>query len=1104
MYRLVLQLNQQSQKIFDLSEDEVVIGRDIAAQIFIPDPSISRRHARVFLSGGQYFVEDLNSSNGTHLNGQPVHAPQALRPGDEIQLGPSIALQFDGPPPPVAQAAATVNLGDEPPGMFSLFVQVGEKSPQIIPLPPGQYKFGRSTDNHIIIESLAISRYHGRLDVSQQGVTLVPSPRAGNPVVLNDQALTQAAEIPVGRPFYVNGPDPTMRVTLRLIGPGLAAPAEARQQTSATQYAPIPAGTPTPQPMPVTPPTPRPPAPETPAAGPRTRRVDFGDASLVRIGRDTSNDIVLDHPTVSRFHAQIEHIGERYRLRDLNSANGTFVADRPVQGEVWINPQDHVRIGPFRFVVGAEGLAQIDETGGMRIDAVGLNKWVRKDLNLLQDISISIHPREFVVVVGQSGGGKSTLVDALAGYRPAGNGKVYVNGIDIYENFEVVRSEIGYVPQRDIIHMELSVYQALDYSARLRMPRDTSKQERHKRIEEVLQDLDLTHRKNVQISRLSGGQQKRVSIGVELLTRPGLFFLDEPTSGLDPGGESALMQLMRRLADQGRTIILVTHATKNVMLADKVVFLARGGFLAWFGPPAEALAYFDQYRSPEERRSGPMEFDKIYAILDDPQRGGPQDWAERYQNHPAYRKYIIEPLGQQGRLDGVLSQSAVQRMGVGNVVSRAPARIPQRRSASSLAQFLILTSRNINILRRDHFSLVLMIVIAPVIALMSFILSSSTGSNPWDYTYGNFPGIILAIFTLPIFSVMVGGLALMREFVKETDIYRRERLVNLRILPYVLSKIVVAMAFAVYQALAYVIIHYLAFTVPGGIEEAILIYITTFLAAMAGMMMGLLASAIAPNNNSAPLIMIIFLIPQFILAGAFVKLPTTVTAPVSARWAYEALMSITGAGSDVIRDPCWAMEKTARDNLTQAQKEQFGCNCSGLQALRQESCNFPGLGQFYVDAIDQPAPVAPKAVGPAPAEPVFPAPPPEPTNPNDPLSGAQYIQALKAYNVEVERIRSIYKQAIDAYQQEVDRYRERAIAYEKEKATWDIARNAAVAKAEGLINPFYRDQSWAFADKSDVKAYFGKLLTDWLAQCIILLVAFLAIILLFKRKDYVS
>ncbi len=165
---------------------------------------------------------------------------------------------------------------------------------------------------------------------------------------------------------------------------------------------------------------------------------------------------------------------------------------------------------------------------------------------------------------------------------------------------------------------------------------------------EVLKDLDLEHRKDIQISRLSGGQQKRVSIGVELLTKPGLFFLDEPTSGLDPGTETSLMQLMRRLADQGRTIVLITHATKNVMLADKVIFLARGGYLAWFGPPDEALEYFQDYGSDRDRRSGSMEFDQIYAILEEPSKGSPQDWGKRYKSHAAYQKYVIQPLQQKG------------------------------------------------------------------------------------------------------------------------------------------------------------------------------------------------------------------------------------------------------------------------------------------------------------------------------------------------------------------------------------------------------------------------------------------------------------------------
>ena len=223
--------------------------------------------------------------------------------------------------------------------------------------------------------------------------------------------------------------------------------------------------------------------------------------------------------------------------------------------------------------------------------------------------------------------------------------------------------------------MELTVYQALDYAAQLRMPADTSKEERHSRVMEVLEDLDLTHRKDVQISGLSGGQQKRVSIGVELITKPGLFFLDEPTSGLDPGTETALMQLMRRLADQGRTIILITHATKNVMLADKVIFLARGGYLAWFGPPDEALEYFDQYRSEHDRRAGKIEFDEIYAILDNPSSGKPKEWAKRYRENKAYQKYVLKPL--EGKLStGQAIAAPGAEKNVGKLAAQSPSRSP--------------------------------------------------------------------------------------------------------------------------------------------------------------------------------------------------------------------------------------------------------------------------------------------------------------------------------------------------------------------------------------------------------------------------------------------
>ncbi|MEJ2150130.1 MAG: FHA domain-containing protein, partial [Chloroflexota bacterium] len=650
---------------FELVRADVTIGRDPSVDFVVSSPGVSRRHARIMRDGDDYFIEDLGSSNGTFLNGQPVTGPVSLQSGDEIRLGHTVVMRFDLPtqsdiPTREAQSAGpepdrtmlegqeeepyhTMQLSDddgltmaagEPPApparpqpaqsapprdamqtmlgdaeMYpperrdyappELTVAVAGVNPQTYTLSGDVITIGRSDDNNIVIGSRIVSRHHARLERAGGGYQLVVLPEASNPVLYKGRPIEGALQLSHEDKLRIGGLDPGMMVTMTY-----TSPAEATAEEGAID-------------------------------------VTFGEQTLLTIGRDASNDIVLDSPTVSRYHAQLERVGQRYRVNDLRSSNGTFVNDVLIEGETWLKPEDTIRIGSYRFVMGHDQLAQYDETGGLKVEAHGLNKWVRKDLNILQDISVTFQPREFVVVVGQSGGGKSTLVDAIAGYRPATHGQVFVNGIDVYRNFDAIRNDIGYVPQKDIIHMELTVFQALDYAAQLRMPPDTTKDERHKRVMEVLDDLDLAHRKDVQISGLSGGQQKRVSIGVELLTKPGLFFLDEPTSGLDPGTETALMQLMRRLADQGRTIVLITHATKNVMLADKVIFLARGGYLSWFGPPEEALEYFDQFRSERERRSRQIEFDEIYAILDDPSKGTPADWAERFRNTAAYQKYVL-------------------------------------------------------------------------------------------------------------------------------------------------------------------------------------------------------------------------------------------------------------------------------------------------------------------------------------------------------------------------------------------------------------------------------------------------------------------------------
>jgi ABC-type multidrug transport system ATPase subunit/pSer/pThr/pTyr-binding forkhead associated (FHA) protein len=1070
MARLTIKTGTDSGKVVELTQGELVIGRSAPAGLIISHPEVSRRHARLVYQQGNYILEDLGSSNGTFVNGQSVSSPQVLANGTEIQLGAQIKLLFTQQPigaqtvlktsaagvqslqggqfektmvdGDLTAGSVQTSMSDIPPNFQ---VTIAGQETKTYTLTKDRITLGRADDNDVMVPSPIVSRHHATLEKTSLGYEIHILPGVINTLTCQGRPITERQLLTHADVLRIDSELPGMMVSMTY-----QAPSQAVARISAVQ---------------------------------------FGDKEKLTFGRDPSNDVVLDNPRVSRFHTQVARVGRRYYVTDLRSANGTFVNDQRVQGNVWLNPKDTFRIGPYKLVMGEDQFTRYDETEGLRVEAYHLNKWVRKDLNLLQDISLVYQPREFIVVVGQSGGGKSTLLDAVAGYRPATQGKVFVNGTDVYQNFDAVRNEIGYVPQRDIIHMGLTVYQALDFAAQLRMPKDTSKEERHKRITEVLNDLDLLHRKDVQISGLSGGQQKRVSIGVELLTRPGLFFLDEPTSGLDPGTETAFMHLMRRLADQGRTIIMVTHATKNVMLADKVVFLARGGHVAWFGPPDEALKYFDRFRSEQDRRVREMEFDQIYAILDDPAKGKGKDWGERYMASKAFRGYIVEPLKSTQQQAAAVQAQPVKKQ------ARKGARI------SSLRQLLVLSARNIAILIRDRSALTLMLAAPVGVGALSIVLSFVMGRNAFMYDGGAPHSAGTTLFLLSLFALLVGGMSQMREFVKEADIYRRERLVNLKIVPYVTSKVWVAMVLALWHALAYTCLHYLAFKMPGGLLEFGEVYVTLVLAVITGMMLGLLASALAANAASAPLTLIMLIVPLIVLSGILAPVPSAVSQFASTRWAFQSLLGITGMGSDVAADPCWQLDEDLRDAMDLDTKDYFQCKCMGTQVFDQNSCNFPGTGDYYTTEINQMAPIEPAALPDQPSEPVIPDAPSLPADQYDQVQMVQYLNALDSYQKDVKRIQDNYRNQMTLYQVQADIYKNKMVKYQEDLAKYEVARISTVNTAEGNIKGVTESYGWAFVNKSDPKIYFPWLFRTWIAQLEIVAVYYIVILILIKRKD---
>jgi len=1075
-YLIVTKGPRAGEKI-PLSELPIIFGRDESVDVTIIHKSVSRKHMRIFMDDVDYLIEDMNSSNGTFVNEERIEKPRKLQDGDLIALGSDFEMRVTitvtqrsistayhtmvgtggetkartdetafaiSPPETDKTMLSTEDITPPPVIPPRLVINESGKEPWIVTLTADRVSIGRQEDNDIVLENRYVSRHHATLEKRGQDYYIIPAQKISNPLLLDSQPVMEATRLEHGAKIRLGGYEPGEIVSIDYLSPA----AEGQQI------------------------------------------IKFTENRLMTIGREPGNAIVLSAPAVSRYHAEVEKVGQRYRVRDLRSSNGTYVNGKAITGETWVHPGDAIQIGPYRFVVAEGEFAQTDQSEGVSVDIIGLNKWVSKSLNILQDISLSFKPKEFIVVVGQSGGGKSTLVDAVAGYRPATHGRVIVNKtIDVYKEFDAIRSTIGYVPQKDIIHMELTVFQALDYAAQLRMPADTTPAERLQRVNEVMEDLDLKHRNDLQISRLSGGQQKRVSIGVELLTKPGLFFLDEPTSGLDPGMETELMRLMRWLADQGRTIVMITHATKNVMLADKVVFLARGGYLAWFGPPEEALAYFDKYRTERDRRAGSMQFDHIYTLLDQEELGTAAEWAERFRQDPAYQKYILEPLSGDSHTQDLKARTAAKPLSARNQVS-------------ALRQFFILSARNIKILTRDWFSLFLLLATAPIMASLDFMVASGTGRNPFGFMDGNFNNVVVTLIVFSNTTMLVGGLSFMRELVKEREIYKRERMVNLKLSSYILSKIWVALLLAIYQTACYTVIRYLAFDMPGGTEELIFFFITGYLLIFSGMMLGFFASALAPNSNSAPLLLVMFIIPQMVLSGAIMPLPAPVRAPASSSWAFQTIIAVSGVGSDVARDACWALPKSERDELTLDEKNS-DCICMGENALRQDSCNFPGVGDFYDVAIDTADPVKPTEPGPKPEEPVLPEKPAAPENPNDLQALQAYLGELDSYNAEVADLQDDYKTRINAWQDEQETYRDEIATYEKDLTELEVDRAVAVGAAESTIENYKDDFGWTFVDKEDRPVYLRTIFGSWGAQLVIILVLFAGTVILQKRRDVV-
>lgn len=963
---------------------------------------------------------------------------------------------------------------------------------------------GRAPECDVVLEWVNVSRQHARLQISPQGMLLTDL-GSTNGTQLNGAPLSprRPAALAVGQPFQVA--DFTLVVEVQSARPAphhldaAQSPGFSAAMGSATLIAAD--------------------FPDGLQAGPQN--LDLSAQTRITIGRGADNSLVINHPMVSRCHAEIERVGARVLIRDLHSTNGVFVNGQRVKDSCWLKDGDKVQIGPLVFSLSGLSLRQMTEAG-LTLKATNINKYVSSRLNLLKNISVQIKPMEFVAIVGMSGSGKTTLLNVLSGYSPATDGQVTVNGMDLYKFYDQFRNDMGYVPQKDIVHTELTPFTALMYVARLRMPADTTEPERRKAVIEVLEELDLTERKDLPIARLSGGQLKRVSIGVELLTRPRLFFLDEPTSGLDPGTEYDMMRLLRQLADQGRTVMLVTHATKNVLLCDKVLFLARGGYLAFYGPPDEALTYFDQYRTHRERTQKEMEFDDIYRILEDDKRGTPVEWNARFMTSRYYRAALGDSSAQPGQDSGFPGAARV----------RAQKKAGTQK-VSALQQFFILSSRNLKIILQDRVSLALMLALAPGIGLLDFMW----GRKLYDPIKGDALKIMTMWFMTALITILVGALASVREIVKETDIYRRERAVNLKLVPYLLSKVWVGVILAIYQA-GVLLLTRILFNQPvvSGAGGYMQLYVTLFLCTLCGYLIGLVISASAPNQNSAMLLIIAVLVPQFLFAGALLPLDLipggeAISVVMPTRWGFEAFLNSSGIGELLNQDPCWQVPKSERKKMSEEQKKD--CACLGINIFTR--CNtFPGIlskdyygpGVMSLLALPRPSEPAQPTALPYPTSLPSPTPLPTPTllpSPT-PLPIPADLRDLESYMQDARNQGKTYQDSIlkqfdlyrlqseeqgqlygdlrsaqgdeyaSARQAQGDAYQAAMQQYAEQRSNYEEARQKAVGSAEAILEGMVDNYGRAFG---------GNVPERWLKISLIMTALMGFLIFFQKRKDLI-
>ena len=573
----------------------------------------------------------------------------------------------------------------------------------------------------------------------------------------------------------------------------------------------------------------------------------------------------------------LEYEDSRWALKDIG-VDSLLLNGAPVRKAASLQFDDCLQIGSTRFVFEGSGLLYGMHTveGGLNIsiDERTVTNSMKK-YTLLKDIRLSIEPGNMVMILGGSGAGKSTFVNAVTGYEKA-KATITEGNIDYYQQYEQVKHRIGFVPQDNLMREEDTVLMTVSNAADLRLPSNLSPEEKKRKVRLALETFGLSGREDTLVSKLSGGQKKRLSICTEFIASPNLFILDEPDSGLDGIMARELMENLRLIACQGKMVLVITHAPDRVAnLFDKVIVLAKStedqvGQLAFYGSIPEAKEFF-----------GADTLENVVKRINAVNEGGEGRADEFIGKYKAYQEEQENREQESFREAGAKTSD--------EIASEALAKVRYKSRAEQIPIFL---GKHLRMFINEGNWTVI-----PLSAITAYLVVYVIGKR----MFINMEGTSYAAFAVTCVCLWNGVFNSIQVVCKERGIIKREHRAGLHISSYLASHMIYQAAISIIQVIICIVI-FLVFGVHMPSGSAVTgsfvldLGITMFLITYCSAMLGLMISCIVHSSMTAMTIMPFVLIVQLVYANFIIPLDNVGQALSNGtitKWGIQAVCTVS-------------------------------------------------------------------------------------------------------------------------------------------------------------------------------------------------------------------